>query len=326
MFSPCAPRLPALAFFTFFVFNSFWTALGQNKAPQKTAVTSQQPPAPSKPADYSQEAFVVEQMTTNYRFEKDGTGQRDLTVRVKVQSEAGLERFGQLVFAYSSANEKLDFDYVRVRKADGTTVNATENDIQDLSAPLAREAPIYTDLRQKHVTVPGLRPGDVLEYHAVWHMNTPLAPNNFWLEHDFVTREVIVLDNGLEVNIPLESKVKLKTEPGFEPTIKDQGDRRIYSWKHANLKRDESDDKDKDDDNDSRNDNASEPRGPHVQITTFQSWDDVGKWYADLERSRIVPDDKIRAKAEELIRGLTTDKEKIEALYQFVAKNFRYVS
>jgi len=322
MFSPCAPRLPALAFFTLFVFNPFWTALGQNKALQKTAVTSEQP---SKPADYSQEAFVIEQMTTNYRFEKDGTGQRDMTVRVKVQSEAGLERFGQLVFPYSSANEKLDFEYVRVRKADGTTVSATENDIQDLSAPLAREAPVYTDLRQKHVTVPGLRPGDVLEYRSIWHITTPLAPNNFWLEHDFVTREVIVLDDGLEVNIPLDSKVKLKTEPGFEPTIKDQGDRRIYSWKHANLKRDESDDKDKDDD-DSRNDDASEPRGPHVQITTFQSWDDVGKWYADLERTRIVPDDKIKAKAEELIRGLTTDKEKIEALYQFVAKNFRYVS
>ncbi|HKE56979.1 MAG TPA: tetratricopeptide repeat protein, partial [Pyrinomonadaceae bacterium] len=101
-----------------------------------------------------------------------------------------------------------------------------------------------------------------------------------------------------------------------------------YSWKHANLKRDDDDkDKDKEGDNDdTRDDDASEPRAPHVQITTFQSWEDVGKWYAELERTRIVPDDKIRTKAAELIRGLTTDKEKIEALYQFVAKNFRYVS
>ncbi len=43
-------------------------------------------------------------------------------------------------------------------------------------------------------------------------------------------------------------------------------------------------------------------------------------------QDRIVPDDKIRAKTEELLRGRTSDKDKVEALYQYVAKNFRYVS
>ncbi len=60
-----------------------------------------------KPADYSQEAFVIEQIKTLYRYEKDGTYQRELSIRVKVQSDAGVERFGQLIFPYSSANEKL---------------------------------------------------------------------------------------------------------------------------------------------------------------------------------------------------------------------------
>src|ERR1043165_7275842 len=138
------------------------------------------PPTPSEAAqqkrnekqkpDYSQEAVVVEQVSTTYRFERDGTGQRELNLRAKVQSDAGVERFGQLVFGYSSANEKLDMDYVRVRKADGTFVNATATDIQDLTAPVAREAPVYTDLRQKHITVPGLRPGDTLEYHMIWNI------------------------------------------------------------------------------------------------------------------------------------------------------------
>ncbi|HJT65774.1 MAG TPA: DUF3857 domain-containing protein, partial [Pyrinomonadaceae bacterium] len=92
--------------------------------------------APQK-RDYSQEAVVVEQVSTTYRFERDGTGQRELNLRVKVQSDAGVERFGQLIFGYSSANEKLDMDYVRVRKADGTVVNAAASDIQDLTAPVA---------------------------------------------------------------------------------------------------------------------------------------------------------------------------------------------
>ena len=298
------------------------TISAQTKPQAKATEATKQKP------DYSQEAVVVEQLITAYRFESDGTGKRESTLRVKVQSDAGVERFGQLVFNYSSANEKLDMDYVRVRKADGSVVNAAATDIQDLTAPIAREAPVYTDLRQKHVTVPGLRPGDVLEYHMVWTLHTPLAQNHFWLEHYFVTRNLIVLDDELTVNIPAASKVKLKTEPGFDPTIKDENDRRVYFWKHSQLKPEsEEDEKEKEaaDDDDAESDEAEEFHA-HVQLTTFQSWEEVGQWYANLQKDRIVPDDRIKVKAEEVTHGLQSDKDKVLALYEFVAKNFRYVS
>lgn len=302
-------------------------AQSQNREqpPPKPSATEKTPAQAEKAPDYSQEAIVLEHLKQFYRFEKDGTGQRELTIRVRVQSEAGLARFGQLVFAYSAANENFEVGFIRVRKPDGTVIDAARSDIQDLSAPVAREAPVYTDLRQKHVTVRGLRPGDVLEYHIIWKVHTPLAQNNFWLEQDFSNPEsLITLDDQLEVNIPRDSKVKLKTAVGFDAKIKEQDDRRIYTWKYTYLKREEKDEKaeaakKKDGEDD-------EPKPPHIQMTTFQSWDQVGQWYAGLERDRIAPDEKIRAKTEELLRGRTSDKDKIEALYQYVAKNFRYVS
>lgn len=285
----------------------------------------------SKPKDYSQEAVVIEQLGTGYTFERDGTGKRELFLRAKVQSDAGVERFGQLIFGYSSANEKLEMDYVRVQKADGTVVNASPSDIQDLTAPVAREAPIYTDSRQKHITVPGLRPGDTLEYHLVWNMHTALAQNHFWVEHDFVKRGVIVLSDELTVNIPSASKVKLKTDAEGEPSIKEQDGRRIYSWKKSNLKTEserEDEEKAKEktrDEEEEESEDADEIR-PDVQLTTFQNWDEVGQWYAELQRDRVVPDEKIKVKAEEIIKGRTTEKEKAQALYEYVAQNFRYVS
>ena len=306
-------------------------ASGAKAVSAQTSTSKKQaksPEATKQKPDYSQEAAVVEQLSTVYRFEPDGTGRRESSLRVKVQSDAGVERFGQLVFAYSSANENLEMDYVRVRKADGAVVNAAVSDIQDLTAPIAREAPVYTDLRQKHVTVPGLRPGDVLEYHMVWNVHTPLAQNHFWLEHDFVTRDLIVLDDQLTVNIPAASKVKLKTEPGFDPTIRDEGDRRIYSWKHSNLKTDsEEEDKEKEkaDDEEAESEEPEEYHA-HVQLTTFQSWEEVGQWYASLQKDRVVPDERIKVKAEEITRGLANEKDKVKALYEFVSKNFRYVS
>lgn len=295
---------------------------------QRSPASETSPSAPAQKVqavvepDNSNEAFVIERYKTLYRYEKDGTGAREMNIRVKIQSDAGVEQFGQLVFPYSSANEKLEFDFIRVLKADGTAIDASAADVQDLSAPVAREAPIYTDLRQKHVTVRGLRPGDVLEYHTVSTLHTPLAGRQFWLSHDFLTKELIVLDEQLEINIPRDSNVKLKTKEGLVPTIKDQNERRVYTWKGSNLKRPEKDEEKER----KKLEESDGPEPPEVQMTTFQSWDEVGKWYAGLERDRIVPDEKIKLKAEELLSGQKTDKEKIEALYQFVARNFRYVS
>src|SRR6185369_9926184 len=52
----------------------------------------------------------------------------------------------------------------------------------------------------------------------------------------------------------------------------------------------------------------------------------MGQWYDARKRDRDVRDVKIKIKAEEIIKGRTTEKEKITALYEYVAKNFRYVS
>ncbi len=228
MFSPRNARIVA-----FFVASSFLFGTTAQTGAAKAQAPAKASEAAKQKRDYSGEAVVVEQLSNTYRFERDGTGQREMILRVKVQSDAGVERFGQLIFGYSSATEKLDMDYVRVRKADGTVVNAAASDIQDLTAPIAREAPIYTDQRQKHITVPGLRPGDQLEYRMVWNIHTALAQNHFWVEHNFITRGTIILNDELTVNMPAASKVKLKTEPGFQPSIKEENDRRVYPWKHS---------------------------------------------------------------------------------------------
>src|SRR5205807_3683945 len=64
---------------------------------------------------------------------------------------------------------------------------------------------------------------------------------------------------------------------------------------------------------------------PDVQLSTFQSWDEVGRWYSSLERDRVKPDQTIRSKAAELTASAKTDTDKIEDLYDFVAPRYRYV-
>jgi tetratricopeptide (TPR) repeat protein/transglutaminase-like putative cysteine protease len=271
-------------------------------------------------ADYPEESSVVDQLHTTYRFESDGTGRKETIARIRVQSEAGVEQWGQLVVGYSSANERVEVPYVRVRKADGTVVTATDDAIQDLSAPVEREAPVYTDFRQKHITVPGLRPGEELEYDIVTIIHTPLADGQFWTDYDFATNN-IVLDEQLQIDVPQARVVKLKTQPRFDPKVNDAGGRRVYTWTHSHLVRSDEKDQHKKDKK-----AGAEPEPPAVQLTTFSSWQEVGRWYAGLEHERRQPTPEIRAKADQLTQGKQTALAKVEALYDYVATNFRYIS
>ena len=178
----------------------------ENKSADKTADLAK---AAEKSPTYSQESFVVEKMQTRYRFETDGTGRKEVIARIRVQSEAGVQQWGQLQFGYNSANERVEIPYVRVLKEDGSVVKAGDDAVQDLSAPVEHEAPVYTDYRQKHVTVPGLRPGEVLEYDLVTVIHTPLAAGQFWTEYDF-DKSSIVLDEEVDVDVPAGRAVKLK--------------------------------------------------------------------------------------------------------------------
>jgi tetratricopeptide (TPR) repeat protein len=279
------------------------------------------PPLPAKVPDHSQESYVVEKLRTAYRFENDGTGRREISARIKIQSEAGVEQWGQLITGYNSANERVEIPYVRVLKANGSTVAAQPDAVQDLSIPLEKEAPVYTDYRQKHITVPGLRPGDELEYDFVTVTHTPLAPQQFWMEHYFA-QSGTVLDEQLELDVPKDRKIKLKTKPGTDAKITEANGRLVYLWTSSHVDKDENDKKkDKD-----KKPKKKEPEAPAVQMTTFESWEQMGRWYGSLEKDRRQPNAEIRAKAAELTKGKTTDLEKIEALYDYVAPNFRYIS
>src|SRR5580698_5305697 len=237
--TPAAPAAPAKA------------KEGANAGEAKPAETADSKPEEPK-HDYSQEAFVVEHYRSTYRFESDGTGRKETVARIRVQSEAGVQQWGQLQEGYNSANERVEIVYVRVVKADGTIVKAGDDAVQDLSAPVEHEAPVYTDYRQKHITVPGLRPGEVLEYDMVTVIHTALAAGQFWADYNF-DKNNIDLDEELDLDVPADRPLKLKNKAGMDPKISEENGRRIYHWASTHLEReDDQKDKDKDKDKDKK--------------------------------------------------------------------------
>ncbi len=220
--------------------------------------------------DYSQEAYVTEHYHQAIRFENDGTGRDQLDAQIRIVSESGVQALGQLKVGYSALSDKLEIVYVRVRKPDGTVISAQESAIQDLT-PLV-DAPMYTDYHEKHISVPSLRPGDMLEYEFVRTITNPVTPGQFWTSVNFSDKGII-LDQQLEINLPKARQIKLKSKPGYEPKISDEGDRRIYRWTYSHVKDEDEGPYSKK----KKSQHKSQDEIPTVQLTTFQSWAAAGR-------------------------------------------------
>ncbi|HSZ61344.1 MAG TPA: DUF3857 domain-containing protein [Terriglobales bacterium] len=295
---------------------TFTAASTSAQAPPPTAPNKIGPTGQASLDPNSEEAAIFERILNRVRFENDGTDVTETEAVVKIQSQAGVEEFGQLVFGYSSATEKLEIEYVRVRKPDGQVVSTPESTAQDFAPDVLKEAPMYSDYRQRHISVAALQPGDTLEYRTVTRVTTPLAAGNFWYEATF-PKGIVVKEDRLIVDIPKAREIKLKS-PTQQPEIQDTADRRIYTWTVKNIQPDRDKDRDKEEE---ANDST-----PDVQLTTFTDWKQIAEWYAKLQGDRMTIDESVQKKADELVKGADTPTEKARRLYDYVARNIRYVS
>lgn len=65
---------------------------------------------------------------------------------------------------------------------------------------------------------------------------------------------------------------------------------------------------------------------PLVVGSTFKTWDDFRKWYAEAVKGFTEPDAEVQTLAKELTKKARTRDEKLRALFNFVADDIRYVN
>lgn len=285
-------------------------SMAQSAATPAKPAASQSPGAQAP--DTSKEALVIEKIATRVREEADGTGSRETIARMRIQSDAGVKQMAVLTFTYTASNQQVDIAYVRVIKPDGSVVVTPDYNVQDMPADVSREAPMYSDIHEKHVAVRGLGVGDVLEYDLILRTLKPEVPGQFWMEYTF-EKDLIVLDERLELDVPADKPVTVASAD-VQPTVTTASGRKVYRWTSSNLARP-----------DPEKPKSTRHWKPSVQVTTFKSWEEVGAWYGSLQKDRLAVTPAIQAKADALTKGLTSEDEKVNALFAAVALHIHYV-
>ena len=297
----------------------------QTTAASQTPSTSHQAASSEKETlrtaagvDYSKEGVVIQSLSRRVSFNENGSWQSVETASVRIQSDAGVQQLGVLAFSYDRDEQQFELTYLRVRKPDGKIVETPQDNMQDISSEVSKAAPTYSDLREKQVPVKSLGVGDVIEYQFKRTQTKPEVPGQFWYVQNFTTDSVI-LEETLAIEVPSNKYVKV-VSPKLKPEITEASGRKTYSWKTAQLEPTSQ----KTDKTNSKS--SSDSPFPSVQLTTFKTWDEVGRWYAGLQSPQVAVSAAIQAKADELTKGLSGEEEKTRALYNYVSTKFRYVS
>jgi transglutaminase-like putative cysteine protease len=277
------------------------------------------PPAKSSPDtfDYSREAVIFDKLATVYDFNADGTGEKTLTFAARIQSDAAVRQLGVINIPYAAQNERPEIVYLRVRKKDGSVVQTPPEDAQDMPSEVSRIAPFYSDLKEKQIPVKSLSPGDTLEYQVRFHIEKSQAPSQFWGAENFVTNAVM-MDQSVELRVPKDKYIQVAS-PKAQPVITEENGKKIYRWKTSHLEPTPV-----------KDDKKSAPKPdpdpqPSIAWTTFKSWEEVGEWYGGLAKDRTTATPELKAKVAELTKDKTTDDQKIQAIYEYVSTQVRYI-
>jgi tetratricopeptide (TPR) repeat protein/transglutaminase-like putative cysteine protease len=267
-------------------------------------------------------SFVIEEAATSYRFEDDGSGYRREKYVVKIVDQGGVGPWGTLGFPYMAAIESVLLRELVVEKPDGRRVEVTDRPLEDVTATGQVDEPTVSDWRAKKITVPTLQPGDRLRYEVEFKRSASLVPNQFWLDHVF-TRVVTVQNETLEVDVPASRAVKVYARRGEEQRdVTASPGRKVMRWKHQQLEPLKL---------------QSDPKvviaftedrklGPDVRVASFTGWEQLGSWFDGVVAVKVTPDATVRAKAEELTKGIESEDDKLAALFAFVSTRIRYVS
>ena len=106
-----------------------------------------------------------------------------------------------------------------------------------MPAAVTREAPLYSDLKEKHLPVRSLSAGDTLEYEVHTAIDKAEAPGQFWGAYHFTAPgTVIVLAEVLTLEVPADKYVQVWS-PNHKPVTTEHDGARTYVWNVAQLVR-----------------------------------------------------------------------------------------
>lgn len=239
---------------------------------------------------------------------------RQLVFQPLTDAAAAMSR--QYAFSYEADSQVVQLRGARVFRANGRVDEAIESGETDSNDP---SISMYTSQRTFYVQFPRLEPNDVVELR---YRIEDMTPRNEYADYFgdlvYLQSEDPVYDAEYVLLSPSSRKIQFDTNLGKLLTHKVQvtGDTRIDRFTAKELPA-----------------IHPEPQMPaygelagFIHVSTFESWSDLGRWYWGFIKDQFGTDEETRRLALRIAGDAKTEAEKVQAVYDWVVQNTRYVA
>jgi hypothetical protein len=277
------------------------------------------------------------QAVTPQRFPNADTVVLENVQRVEVNAEGGavrktlgrtkaLTEKGRRDLLTYSTSFNTDYGYakviaLRIIKPDGSVVTldaAKQSAVQQ--DPSSGSMNIYDPAEKMLVaSIPGVQTGDIVEIETEEGEPKARMKGGF---SDITTLEdeVPVLHRSYTVVTPkslplVRILIKDGDDSGLGFTRTEKGDTIEYAWETGETPQ-----------------IIPEPDMPssylcvrRLLVSTIPDWETVSRWYWDISEPHFKITDEIKAKADEIVKGIDDREARIRAIYKFVSQEIRYM-
>ena len=240
----------------------------------------------------------------------------------KILNDRGKQEHGEIIIRYDSTYETVKLIKARTITPQGKLVSVGKKDIRTVS--VYRNFPLYSNVKALIVSMPELAPGALVEYEFEITDNKLIDDRHFtyyispqWDEPVIYYEDVLILPKGRNFAYQDWNMSYKDFEGDFSPdkTILQGGDVQ-YTWRFRDIPQ-----------------VITEPYMPSMinvvpvrVISTFDSWDEIYRWWWKLARDKIRTSGEIDEKLEELLKGKSSPSERARAIYNYCASQIRYVA
>jgi len=276
--------------------------------------------APS-PQLYPEAGALILYCDEKVEVSSEGTQVSYLHYIIKILNERGKESFSETHIDYDSTFEKVELEYARTLKPDGTVVEVGARHIRDVSKYL--NFPLYSNVRVFIISFPEITEGSSIEYKLKIYNNNLINKKDFVLGYPVQADEPIIQAN-FSVTVPKDRPLHIKIindkyndfSAGLNPSTEEYNGRLKYLWQFKDIPQiiPES------------NMPPAVQINPTILISTFNSWQDIYNWWWNLAKDKIRADSSIKNAVKQLVKKGASEEAKVRAIYNFCAQKIRYVA
>ncbi|MFH1363400.1 MAG: DUF3857 domain-containing protein [Candidatus Omnitrophota bacterium] len=249
----------------------------------------------------------------------DNTSVSIVHVIEKVLKERGKE-LAEVDIGYDSTYQRVELEFARTITKEGKVRYTAGENIRDVSRYL--NFPLYSNSRAFIISMPSVDVGALIEYKVKIYSSKLVNDEDF----SFIYRlreEYPVCKARFKLAIPKKSEIFFKflnreyaEGVKLQPSVSETGDKKTYTWEFQQIKP-------------IIPEYAMPPQSylnPAVLISSFSSWDEIYGWWQPLYQDKLALSQEMKEFLNQRIKGVTSDIEKAKKIYEFVAKNIRYVA